>query len=70
MSEFKQYRKNQIAEMRTYEPGEDMTGITVNESDKMNGSPKVGDMVARDPRNHKDQWLVSHSFFTANYEPI
>jgi len=62
---FRQYRKKQIAEMRPYIDGEDISRINVGDV-----SPKVGDFVARDPENHSDQWLVSASFFKANYEPI
>lgn len=70
MSEFKQYRKKQIAEMRPYVEGEDMTGITITEEDARTGSPKEGDMIARNPANHKDRWLVSGTFFNTNYVNI
>lgn len=59
MSEFKQYRRTQIAEMRPYELGEDLSALTpavsIAEVDKAAGSPKEGDMVARNPANHDDQ---------------
>ena len=29
-----------------------------------------GDMVARAPDNHDDQWVVSAEFFAANYELV
>ena len=70
MSEFQKFRKKQIAEMRPYVPGEDMTNISVSEADKQNGSPKEGDMIARNPNNHLDLWLVSKTFIAINYEPI
>ncbi len=70
MSEFKQYRKSQIAEMRPYVPGEDMTGISTAILDTDNGSPTVGDMIARNPKDHNDQWLVSANFFAQNYIPV
>ena len=34
------------------------------------GSPKPGDMIFRNPKNHKDQWLVAAAYFAENYEPI
>ena len=43
--------------------------ISVSEEDKVNGSPKLGDMVARNPKNHRDQWLVSAEYFADNLEP-
>jgi hypothetical protein len=45
-----------------------LAGVTISEQDAMNGSPKQGDMVARTPENHADQWLVSEAYFKANLE--
>jgi hypothetical protein len=70
MDKFRQYWRKQIAELREYEPGEDMTGISVSEVDKANGSPKIGDMIARNPKNRDDQWLVSAEYFRANFEAV
>jgi hypothetical protein len=70
MSEFKQYRKKQIAEMRTYVAGENMDRISISAPDKEAGSPKIGDMIARNPLNHDDQWLVAAKFFTDNYAEV
>lgn len=66
---FAQYRRKQIAELRPYDPGEDMTGISVSEADRATGSPMPGDMIARNPKNHADQWLVSAQYFADNFEP-
>jgi hypothetical protein len=66
---FKPYRRKQIAELRRYVPGENMEGISVSEADKLAGSPKLGDMIARNPKNHEDQWLVAAQYFTDNFEP-
>lgn len=70
VNEFKQYRRSQIGELRPYVEGEDMTGISVAEADKNNGSPKAGDMIARNPKNHADKWLVAAKYFADNFEPI
>lgn len=70
MSEFKQYRRKQIAELRYYVEGEDMLGISVSDEDFKAGSPKVGDMIARNPKNHVDQWLVAAQYFKDNFEPM
>jgi hypothetical protein len=64
--EFKQYRRKQIAELRPYQLGEDMAGISISVTDKEAGSPKVGDMIVRNPENHADKWLVSAQYFTDN----
>lgn len=52
--------------MRPYVPGEDLTGVSISDADKSNGSPKVGDMIARNPKNHEDKWLVSEKYFSEN----
>jgi hypothetical protein len=70
MSDFQQYRRKQIAELRPYVPGEPLEGVSISEVDREAGSPKVGDMIARNPKNHEDQWLVSAQYFRDNFEPI
>lgn len=70
MSEFKQYLRKQIAELRPWEPGLDMSNVSVSEPDREAGSPKAGDMIARNPKNHADQWLVAAAYFADNFEPI
>ena len=42
--------------------------VTMSEADRKNGSPKAGDMIARDSKNPNDQWLVSQAYFDENYE--
>lgn len=71
MSPFTKYRRTQIAEMRPFEPGEVLPGrVSVSASDREAGSPRAGDMIARNPVNHDDQWLVAAAYFAANFEPI
>jgi hypothetical protein len=68
MSEFKRYRRKQIAELRPYVQDENMDGISVSDADAKAGSPKAGDMIARNPENHEDQWLVAAQYFADNFE--
>jgi len=70
MKDFKQYRRKNIAEMRPYEEGEILDGVSISDVDKKNGSPLVGDMIARNPQNHNDQWLVAKKYFEDNFELI
>lgn len=67
---FKQYRRSQIAELRPYEPGEDLDEqkVSISAPDREAGSPKPGDMIARNPKNHADQWLVAAQYFADNFE--
>lgn len=70
MSDFKQYRRKQIAELRAYIPMESLTGVSISNEDHKAGSPKLGDMIARNPKKHADQWLVAEQYFVDNFEPI
>lgn len=67
---FKKYRRKQVAEMADWEPGYDMTGVSVAEVDKTAGSPKAGDKIARNPKNHADKWLVAAAYFADNFGPV
>lgn len=75
MEEFKQYRREAIAELRPVTEAEVMSislapNISISMEDKKNGSPKIGDMIARNPNNHNDQWLVAAKYFEDNFEEI
>jgi hypothetical protein len=67
---FHRYRRSQIAELRPWEPGDDMKGVAISIPDAADGSPKAGDMIARNPKNHDDKWLVAAQYFADNFEPI
>lgn len=86
MENFKEYRRSQIAEMREvtekdiaifknhgfihiseYPFG---NNISISDADKNNGSPKIGDMIARNPKDHNDQWLVAEQYFKDNFEQL
>ena len=38
-------------------------------TDKLAGSPKRGDMIARNPKNYREQWLVAAQYFSDNFDP-
>lgn len=44
--------------------------VSISEADRLAGSPKFGDMIARNPKNHDDQWLVAQDYFRENFEEI
>lgn len=67
---FQQFRRKQIAELRPYERGEALEGVSISAPDVEAGSPKAGDMIARNPKNHADQWLVAAQYFADNFEPV
>lgn len=74
MSEFRQYRRKELAELRKVTQDDIDSGlnsaISISQADLNNGSPKVGDMIARNPKNHKDQWLVAEQYFKDNFEEL
>jgi hypothetical protein len=67
---FKMYRRKCIAELCSWTPDFDMSGVSVSDVDEQNGSPKDGDMIARNPLNHNDKWLVAKLYFENNFEPV
>lgn len=73
MKTFKKYRRTNIAEMRPVTDEEAMdkslsSNISVSPQDKEDGSPYLQDMIARNPKNHNDQWLVAEKYFKENFE--
>ena len=84
MENFKKYKRTQIAEMRYVTEsdislfdggliiiyGDNEVVISISDEDLKNGSPKIGDMIARNPKNHSDQWLVAEQYFKDNFEQV
>ncbi|MGJ8687315.1 MAG: hypothetical protein ACSHWQ_07540 [Spongiibacteraceae bacterium] len=63
----KEYIKKQGQPMMPWEPDMPMTLVSISEADKANGSPKHGDMIAVNPKDSTDMWLVAEQFFQDNY---
>ena len=70
MTGYKQFRRKQVAEMRPYGHGDDLNGVSISDADRNAGSPKPGDMIARNPKNHTDKWLVAAKYFADNFEAV
>ena len=70
MTEYKPYRKTAIAWLAPWTPDTEMTGVSVSDEDRENGSPKVGDMISRNPDHHADRYLMAEKFFRESYEPV
>ncbi len=70
MSEYKQFRRKQVSEVRPWEPGYDMSGVSIATTDAYAGSPRPGDMIARNPLNHAERWLIGARYFEDNFEPV
>lgn len=78
--EFKKYKRIHEGEMRPvlaeevasgelYTGSEEIT-VSISVADILGGSPRLGDMVARNPKNHRDQWLVAQKYFMDNFEEL
>ena len=74
MSNFKEYKRIENAEIRELDEAEIEGTININisisQKDISDGSPKLGDMIARNPKNHNDQWLIAAQYFKDNFEEI
>ena len=62
---WEQYRRTGLSEMRPYLVGEDMTHISVSKTDDPEND--LG-MIARNPKDHHDQWYVARAYFNDNLE--
>lgn len=58
------FQKTAKQAMRPYEPGEDLTGVSVSAED----TPEPGGMIAVNPDNPADKWYVAKDFVEKNYE--
>ena len=77
MSEWKKYRRTNIAEMKVANKEDFVVpnNISVSEEDQAEvavltiGASEPLGMIARNPRNHKDQWYVAKKYFDENFKP-
>jgi len=69
MSDWGKYkRKPSYVEAREYKDGEKLDdSVSISKEDIDNGHPKPGDMIARDPENKSDRWLIRREYFQRNY---
>jgi len=62
------FRKKELQPMMPWEPNMPMELVSISEADKSNGSPKEGDMIACNPNDKTDFWLVAKEYMEENYE--
>lgn len=81
---FKKYKRVQEAEIRPLTEddfkqfsefgciytNDNGTKVSISDADLDNGSPKVGDMIARNPKMHCDQWLIAKDYFEDNFTEL
>ena len=61
---FAWYRRLGKCYARPYQPGEDLTGISVSAQD----TPEEGGMIAQNPKDASDQWYINLGYFAENFE--
>ena len=66
---WRKYQKKQLTEMIPYTKGFDLTGVSISDFDKQNGSPKPGDFIARGA-DHSDMWLIAAKYHKDNYQVV
>jgi hypothetical protein len=64
---FQRYRRIGWIECRPYQPGENLSGVSVSDPDKETLASDGG-MIARNPDKHEDQWFIARDFFEKHYE--
>ncbi len=74
MSEFKQYRRKATALLRPVTKEEIdrkiNPKISISQVDIDAGSPLAGDMIAQNPSNPNDMWLIAKRYFDDNFEEV
>lgn len=83
MSEFKKFKRVEFAEIREVTeadikefreqgwinaPG--YQEVSISDIDLKKGSPKIGDLIARNLDEHNDQWLMTEQYFKDNFEIV
>ena len=51
-------------------PSGELVNVSISTEDLTAGPPLIGDMIARNPSNHNDVWLVAEEYFKNNFEEI
>ena len=64
---WKKYRKSTVTEIMPWSADVSMDAVSMGPEDRASGHPREGDMVARNPANPSDMWLLTKEFFEANY---
>lgn len=63
---FRIYRRKSLTFARPYEPGEDLSAVSVSKED----TPDNGGLIAMNPDNPKDQWFINAEYAAKNLEEI
>ena len=64
-NDIQEYKENGSIKCKGFESFK----ISISDVDiRENGSPKIGDVIAVNPENFTDQWLIEQKYFERNHE--
>ncbi len=70
MGVFKTYRRRAVIEVEPWVKGYDTQGVSVNSAAGRKGSPKAGDVIARNPKDYTDRWLITEQQLKSDFEIV
>jgi hypothetical protein len=70
VADWVRYLRISHIEARPWEAGMALGNVSISQTDRDAGSPKAGDMIARNPKNHADRWLIAAAYFEDNFELV
>ena len=65
---YKKFNNTTVFEITKWDEDFIMSGVLIGPADVENGSPKKGDVIARDPKDHSQKWLINKSDFKSNFK--
>ena len=69
MPDYVPYKRKGTILARPFIDGEVLPAhVSVSDADRADGSPKVGDMIARNFDDENDEWLINQEYFEKHYE--
>lgn len=70
MNHFKKYIRTGVILCTPWSPDFDMSRVSISLADKEKGSPKVGDMISKNPVDDGDLWLIEKDYFIENFKEV
>ena len=54
----------------SHETSDNVIKVLIKYSDEINGSPKIGDMIAKSTKNILHKWLIEEESFKTGWEKV
>lgn len=62
--DIKEFKENGFIRVK----GSEFFNVSISNADIEGGSPKIGDVIAVNPKKRIDQWLIAEEYFENNFE--